>query len=86
VYKDLLNFYIAALDILTSKAFVLALVCDQLRQRLPTIVSDFVKHAALLRERIGNATLELVTDIKKLLQDNKSKLVPQRAKSHLRRS
>ncbi|KAJ9653673.1 hypothetical protein H2198_007184 [Neophaeococcomyces mojaviensis] len=71
VYKDLLNFYIAALDILTSKAFVLALVCDQLSQRLPTIVSDFVKHAALLRDRIGNATLELVTDIKKLLQDNK---------------
>ncbi|KAK5232289.1 hypothetical protein LTR47_006502 [Exophiala xenobiotica] len=71
VYKDLLNFYIAALDILTSKAFILALVCDQLNQRLPTIVSDFLKHAALLRDRIGNATLELVTDIKKLLQDNK---------------
>lgn len=51
---------------------MLALVCEQLNQRLPTIVSDFVKHAALLRDRIGNATLELVTDIKNLLQDNKS--------------
>ncbi|KIW89922.1 uncharacterized protein Z519_09352 [Cladophialophora bantiana CBS 173.52] len=72
VYKDLLNFYIAALDKLTSKAFVLALVCDQLSQRLPTIVSDFVDHAALLLDRVGNATLELVTDIKKPLQDNKT--------------
>ena len=75
MYKDLLNFYVAALDILSSKTFVLALVCDQLKQRLPTIVSDFLKHAALLRDRIGNATLELVTDIKNLLQDNKSKLL-----------
>ncbi|OCK74793.1 hypothetical protein K432DRAFT_397804 [Lepidopterella palustris CBS 459.81] len=43
----------------------------KLSQRVPTIVSDFVKDAALLRDRIGNATLELVTDIKKLLQNNK---------------
>ncbi|OAP59319.1 hypothetical protein AYL99_06617 [Fonsecaea erecta] len=71
VYKDLLSFYIAALEILTSKAFILALVCGQLNQRLPTIISEFLQHAALLRDRIGNATLELVTDIKKLLQDNK---------------
>ena len=73
MYKDLVNFYIAALDILSSKIFVLALVCDQLNQRLPAIVSNFTMHAALLRDRIGNATLELVTDIKKLLQDNRSK-------------
>lgn len=85
VYKDLLNFYIAALDILTSKAFVLALVCDQLNQRLPTIVSDFLTHASLLRDNIGNATLELVTDIRKLLQDNKSKL-PTEERSHLRKT
>ncbi|KAL8707336.1 MAG: hypothetical protein Q9225_007773, partial [Loekoesia sp. 1 TL-2023] len=71
VYKDLLNFYIAAQRILTSKTFVLALVCDQLRQHLPTIVSGFLEHAALLKSRIGNATLQLVADIKKLLQDNK---------------
>lgn len=62
------------MDILTSKVFVLALVCNQLSQRLPTIVSGFVEHAALLRSRIANATLELVTDIKKMLQDNNSKL------------
>lgn len=30
VYKDPLNCYIAASNILTSKAFMLALVCDQL--------------------------------------------------------
>ncbi|KAL8836220.1 MAG: hypothetical protein Q9170_002997 [Blastenia crenularia] len=71
VYKDLLNFYIAAQKILASKAFVLALMCDQLRQNLPTIVSGFLEHAALLKTRIGNATLELVADIKKLIQDNK---------------
>jgi hypothetical protein len=74
VYKDLLKFYIAAMDILTSKVFVFALVCNELSQRLPTIVSGFLEHAALLRSRIANATLELVTDIKKMLQDNKSKL------------
>lgn len=65
----------ATLDILTSKVFVLALVCDQLSQRLPTIVSDFLEHATLLRSRIGNATLELITDIKRLLQEDKSKLL-----------
>lgn len=73
MYKDLLNFYIAAQKIMTSKVFVLALVCDQLRQHLPTIISGFNEHAALLKKRIGNATLELVADIKYLLQDNKSK-------------
>ncbi|KAL8760990.1 MAG: hypothetical protein Q9184_002842 [Pyrenodesmia sp. 2 TL-2023] len=71
VYKDLLNFYIAAHKILTSKAFVLALVCDQLRQHLPTIVSAFLEHAAFLKSSIANATLDLLTDIKQLLQDNK---------------
>ncbi|KAI4268987.1 MAG: hypothetical protein LQ337_007536 [Flavoplaca oasis] len=71
VYKDLLNFYIAAQKILTNKAFVFALVCEQLRQRLPTIVSDFLEHAASLKSRIANATLELVADIKNILQDNK---------------
>lgn len=74
VYKDLLNFYIAAQKILTSKTFVLALVCEQLRQRLPTIVTRFCEHAEVLKYRIDNATLELVADIKKLLQDNMSKL------------
>ncbi|KAL8901698.1 MAG: hypothetical protein Q9207_005067 [Kuettlingeria erythrocarpa] len=71
VYKDLLDFYIAAHDILTSKAFVLALVCDQLRQRLPKIVSGFLEHAALLKSSIANATVELLTEIKKILQDKK---------------
>ncbi|KAL8892444.1 MAG: hypothetical protein Q9192_005610 [Flavoplaca navasiana] len=71
VYKDLLDFYIAARKILTNKAFVFALVCEQLRQHLPTIVSGFLEHAVSLKSRIANATLELVADIKKLLQDNK---------------
>ena len=74
MYKDLLNFYIAAQKILTNKAFVFALVCEQLRQHLPTIVSGFIEHADSLKSRIANATLELVEDIKKLLQENKSKL------------
>lgn len=74
MYKDLLNFYIAAQKILTSKAFVLTLVCEQLRQHLPTIVSGFLEHAALLKSRIANATLELIADIKNILQDDKSKL------------
>lgn len=74
MYKDLLNFYIAARKILTSKAFVLALVREQLRRHLPTIVSDFLEHAALLKSRIANATLELIADIKNILQDDKSKL------------
>ncbi|KAL9580025.1 MAG: hypothetical protein Q9212_004742 [Teloschistes hypoglaucus] len=88
VYKDLLNFYIAAQKILTSKAFVLALVCEQLRQHLPTIVSGFLEHAALLKSRIANATLELIADIKNILQDDKiQKLLgvnkdKQRSESH----
>ncbi|KAL8777275.1 MAG: hypothetical protein Q9194_002649 [Teloschistes cf. exilis] len=85
VYKDLLNFYIAAQKILTSKAFVLALVREQLRRHLPTIVSDFL---ALLKCRIANATLELIADIKNILQDDKiQKLLgvnkdKQRSESH----
>ncbi|KAL8847007.1 MAG: hypothetical protein Q9221_007920 [Calogaya cf. arnoldii] len=88
VYKDLLNFYIAAQKILTSKAFVLALVCEQLRQHLPTIVSGFLEHAALLKSRIANATLELIADIKNILQDNKIQKIlgvnkdKQRSESH----
>ncbi|KAL8638158.1 MAG: hypothetical protein Q9228_004660 [Teloschistes exilis] len=85
VYKDLLNFYVAAQKILTSKAFVLALVREQLRRHLPTIVSDFL---ALLKCRIANATLELIADIKNILQDDKiQKLLgvnkdKQRSESH----
>ena len=82
MYKDLLKFYIAAMEILTSKVFVLAIVCSQPSQRLPTIVSGFLEHAALLRCRIANATLELVTDIKKMLQDNKSKLPTKETSSY----
>lgn len=77
MYQDLLQFYIAAQKILTSKVFMLALVSDQLRQRLPAIVRDFVEHASLLKSRIENATLQLVADIKKLLQDSKSRLSAQ---------
>ena len=74
MYKDLVKFYIAALDILTSKSFLIAVVANQLNQGLSGIIHDFLQHAAHLRSRIANATLELVTEIKTLLQDNKSSL------------
>ncbi|KAL8927590.1 MAG: hypothetical protein Q9172_001300 [Xanthocarpia lactea] len=75
VYKDLLSFYMAAHKILTSQSFVLAIVSDQFKQRLSTIVSGFLGHAESLRYRIDNATSGLVADIKQLLQDNKNPAV-----------
>ena len=73
MYKDLLNFHPSALDIMNSKAFSFALVCEQLVSRLPDIVEQFLGHAAFLRQRIEMATSDLVTDIKNLLLDTKSK-------------
>jgi hypothetical protein len=74
VYKDLVKFYVAAFDILTSKSFLIAVIDNQLSQRLSGIIHDFLQHAAHLRSRLANATLKLVTDINTLLQDNKSSL------------
>lgn len=73
VYRDLLQFYVAALDIISSNYYALKLLCNEVKQKLPSIVNDFVNHVDLLSRSIENATLELVTDIKKLLQDNKGR-------------
>ena len=72
---DLLQFYAATLKIIHSNFYAFALINNEINQELRTIITNFVSHIDLLRSTIGNATLELVTEIQKLLQDNKSTLL-----------
>lgn len=69
-YIDLLNFYVAILEILSSKVFSLAML--DLENRLPTITSDFTEHVKNLRSYLDNEQLRIVKQIEDLLIENKS--------------
>ena len=69
-YIDLLNFYVAILEILSSKVFSLAML--DLENRLPTITSDFAEHVKNLRSYLDNEQLRIVKQIEDLLIENKS--------------
>ncbi|KAI0968730.1 hypothetical protein F4678DRAFT_464345 [Xylaria arbuscula] len=71
VYKELLNFYLAALDILNSKYYLLKVVANHLQTRLPTIVEQFVYHAEKLNDHIQTKTLELVQGLTQMMLDRK---------------
>ena len=75
VYKDLLQFYAVASEILASRSFVFALIRDQISERLPSVVEDFIEHADSLKLWISKAIVMLLEDVNKSLLEEKSKLI-----------
>ncbi|KAH7035969.1 uncharacterized protein B0I36DRAFT_265433 [Microdochium trichocladiopsis] len=71
VYKDLLAFYCSATEILTRQATVLALLSEQLNERLPPLVDNYVNDSKLLGQHIKNATDALLKKIEEMLIDDK---------------
>ncbi|KFA71991.1 hypothetical protein S40288_08082 [Stachybotrys chartarum IBT 40288] len=69
VYKDLLLFYHAVLQVLTKKSVALAMMSEQLNERVPPVVEDFLHHSDQLRQHISNATSEVVKNIEKYFID-----------------
>lgn len=67
VYRKILEFYKAGLEILTRRES--KLVTD----RLPIIVEDFLRYADILRSLVQKAAWEIVGDIKSMLYDRESK-------------
>jgi hypothetical protein len=74
VYREILEFYIAAHEILTERGRKLAMKMILDTDRLPNIVRSFLGHAETLRKLIEKATWEIVEDIKAMLYDRESKL------------
>ncbi|KXJ86797.1 hypothetical protein Micbo1qcDRAFT_125400 [Microdochium bolleyi] len=71
VYRDLLAFYCSAIKILTRQATVLALLSEQLNERLPPLVDNYVNDSKLLNQHIKNATDALLKKIEEMLIDAK---------------
>ncbi|CAN9290739.1 unnamed protein product [Alternaria alternata] len=69
VYREILEFYIAAHGILTERGKKLAMKMILDTDRLPSIVRSFLGHAETLRKLIEKATWEIVEDIKAMLYD-----------------
>lgn len=72
MYQKLLEFYIAAFEILSRKGAKLVMKMILENGRLPNIVKDFLKHADTLRKLVQKATWEIVEDIKSMLYDHES--------------
>jgi hypothetical protein len=72
VYQKLLEFYMAAFEILCRKGVKLVMKMILENGRLPNIVNDFLKHADNLRKLVQKATWEIVEDIKAMLYDQES--------------
>ncbi|KAG9188865.1 hypothetical protein G6011_07570 [Alternaria panax] len=69
VYREILEFYIAAHEILTERGRKLAMKMILETDRLPNIVRSFLEQAEKLRKLIEKATWEIVEDIKTMLYD-----------------
>jgi hypothetical protein len=69
VYREILQFYIAAHEILTERGrkLVMKMILDT--DRLLSIVRSFLGHAETLRKLIEKAIWEIVEDIKAMLYD-----------------
>ncbi|KAJ4298999.1 hypothetical protein N0V90_004243 [Kalmusia sp. IMI 367209] len=69
VYREILEFYKVAHEILMRRGrkFAMGMILET--DRLPNIVEEFVKQADMLRKLIEKATLEIVEDIKSMLYD-----------------
>lgn len=72
MYREIIEFYRAAHDILTKKGRRLAMKMILETDRLPNIIQDFLRHADVLRKLIEKATWEIVEDIKAMLYDRES--------------
>ncbi|CAN9292594.1 unnamed protein product [Alternaria alternata] len=72
VYREILEFYIAAHEILTERGRKLAMKMILDTDRLPSIVRSFLAHAETLRKLIEKATWEIVEDIKAMLYDREN--------------
>ncbi len=72
VYKDLLVFYHAVAQVLSRKSTALALISEQLNERIPPVLKEFLRHAGQLYLHISHATSEIVKSIESLLIDSKS--------------
>ncbi|KAH6627225.1 hypothetical protein B0J18DRAFT_426830 [Chaetomium sp. MPI-SDFR-AT-0129] len=71
VYQKLLEFYHAALQILSKKGAKLVMKIVLENGKLPAIVQDFLQHAQQLQKLVEKATLEIVEDIKNMLYDHR---------------
>ncbi|KAL1794606.1 hypothetical protein ACET3X_006422 [Alternaria dauci] len=69
VYREILEFYIAAHGILSERGRKLAIKMILETDRLPSIVRSFLEQAEKLRKLIEKATWEIVEDIKTMLFD-----------------
>jgi hypothetical protein len=74
VYREILEFYKVAHEILTERGRKLVMKMILETDRLPNIIHDFLRHADTLRKLIEKATWEIVEDIKGMLYDRESKL------------
>ena len=72
MYQKLLEFYVVSFEILTRKGVKLVMKIILENDRLPNIVSDFLKHADNLRKIVQKATWEIVEDIRTMLYDHQS--------------
>jgi len=75
VYQKILDFYIAAYEILDRKGAKMVIKMVVEKDRLPEIVQDFLRQADILRKTVQKATWEIVEDIKSMLYDRESKVL-----------
>ena len=82
VYRQILEFYKVAFEILTKKGAKLVMKLVLETDRLPGIVQEFLRHARNLGKLVQNATWEIVEDIKSMLYDRESKSSTSACKVH----
>lgn len=69
MYQKVLEFYDAALKLITRKGASLALRMAWENDHLATIIQEFLTSADKLEKIINKATLEIIGDIKMMLYD-----------------
>lgn len=75
MYQKILEFYKAALEIMSRKGAKLIIEMVLETDRLPNIVQDFLKHSDTLQKLVQKATWEIVEDIRDMLYDCESKIL-----------
>jgi hypothetical protein len=73
VYQKMLEFYKVAYEMLSRKGANLIIKMVLETDRLPSIVSEFLRYSDTLRNLIQKATWEIMEDIKSMLYDYESK-------------
>jgi hypothetical protein len=74
VYQKILEFYDAAIELLTKKGAKLVMRMVLENDRLPNIVQEFLTCADRLHKVIQNATIDILEDIRQLLYDQECKI------------